>query len=60
MDRVKGYYWVQVGYYQGWHIAYWNGVEWIFNGGCILDRHMDKITETPIPEPEEKEVNNEG
>jgi hypothetical protein len=57
MDRAKGYYWVKVVYYQGWHIAYWDGVDWRINGRDIHEKNMEKITETPIPEPEISKTN---
>jgi hypothetical protein len=50
-NRPNGYYHVKISYHEGWHISYWNGVEWHFNGGRLNDRHMEQVSDAPIPEP---------
>jgi len=58
MARIKGYYWIKVSYYSGWHVAYWDGVGWLLAGRDINDKSIDLIAGGRILEPGEKEVTN--
>lgn len=57
MNRRVGYYWVLIECYQNWHISYWDGLYWKFNGLSFTDKSMRRVIESPLKAPEPSKEN---